>query len=95
MYRLLVESLLGLKLEVNILRFTPCLPAHWKEFTLRYRYRETIYRITVLQTQTDREEMQVTVDGMKQDDGVIHLVDDHREHTAEVKIHSLDRRLQA
>ena len=88
MYRLLVESLLGLKLEVNTLRFTPCLPAHWKEFTLRYRYRETTYRITVLQTQTDREEMQVTVDGMKQDDGVIHLVDDHREHTAEVRIHA-------
>ncbi len=93
MYRLLVESLLGLKLEVNTLRLTPCLPAHWQEFTLQYRYRETTYRITVLQIQADREEMQVTVDGMKQDDGVIHLVNDHREHTAEVKIHTLNRNL--
>ena len=29
MYRLLVENLLGLKLEVNVLHFTPCLPAGW------------------------------------------------------------------
>ena len=30
MYRLIVESLLGLRLEVDRLRFAPCLPADWK-----------------------------------------------------------------
>ena len=30
MYRLIVESLLGLRLEVDKLRFAPCLPADWK-----------------------------------------------------------------
>ena len=30
MYRLITESLLGLHLEVDQLRFAPCLPADWK-----------------------------------------------------------------
>ena len=29
MYRLITESLLGLHLEVDKLRFAPCLPANW------------------------------------------------------------------
>ena len=32
MYRLIVESLLGLRLDVDKLRFTPCLPADWFEY---------------------------------------------------------------
>ncbi len=50
MYRLIVESLLGLRLEVDKLRFAPCLPADWKTFKVHYRYRETVYHIAVLQT---------------------------------------------
>ncbi len=86
MYRLIVESLLGLKLEVDTLHFSPCLPATWKEFTLHYRYRETLYHITVLQKQTGTGEMQVRMDGIEQLDMTIHLVDDHREHKVEVRI---------
>ena len=37
-YRLIVESLLGLKLEVNRLRITPCFPPDWKSFQVHYRY---------------------------------------------------------
>ena len=50
MYRLIVESLLGLRLEADKLRFEPCLPAEWEMFKVHYRYRETIYHITVRQT---------------------------------------------
>ena len=48
MYRLIMESLLGLRLEVDKLRFTPCLPADWQGFKMHYRYRETVYHIAVL-----------------------------------------------
>ncbi|MDD2464851.1 MAG: glucoamylase family protein [Desulfobulbus sp.] len=85
MYRLLVESLLGVKLEVNILRFIPCLPADWGEFTMHYRYRETLYHIRIMQTKTVSGAMQVTVDGLEQNDGAIHLIDDHQEHAVEVR----------
>ena len=86
MYRLIVESLLGLELQVDKLRFTPCLPAEWKEFKLHYRYRETIYHITVLQIPNSEEVMRVNVDGIEQHDQSIPLVDDLKEHRAEVRI---------
>jgi cellobiose phosphorylase len=86
MYRLIVESLLGLRLEVNQLRFTPCLPADWEGFKMHYRYRETVYHITVLQTPAGKGEMRVTVDGIEQHDKTIPLVDDHKEHGVEVRI---------
>ncbi|MDR3567439.1 MAG: glucoamylase family protein [Syntrophobacteraceae bacterium] len=86
MYRLIVESFLGLSLEVDKLRFTPCLPADWEGFTMHYRYRETVYHIAVLQSQTGRGETRVTVDNVEQPDKTVTLVDDHREHSVEVRI---------
>jgi cellobiose phosphorylase len=90
MYRLIVESLLGLRLEIDKLRFEPCLPADWEMFKVHYRYRETIYHITVQQTRTGNGETIVTVDGVEQDDKAIPLVDDRQEHSVEVRIHAAD-----
>jgi len=86
MYRLIVESLLGLRLEVDKLRFTSCLPADWDGFKVHYRYRETVYHIAVLQTPAGNGEMRVSVDGIEQHDKTILLVDDHKEHWVEVRI---------
>ena len=86
MYRLIVESLLGLRLEVDTLRFAPCLPTDWKAFKLHYRYRETIYHITVQQTRDEDGESSVTVDGIERRDMTIPLVDDRQEHSAVVRI---------
>jgi cellobiose phosphorylase len=88
MYRLIVESLLGLRLEVDKLHVAPCLPADWKGFTLHYRYRETLYHITVLQVSAGNGETRVTVNGVEQHDKAIPLVNDHQEHSVEVKIHA-------
>ncbi|MBF0243360.1 MAG: hypothetical protein HQK64_12915, partial [Desulfamplus sp.] len=55
MYRLIVESLLGLRLEANRLSFEPCLPDDWDGFTLHYRFRETIYHINVIQKQRRKQ----------------------------------------
>ena len=86
MYRLIVESLLGLKLEVNRLRLTPCLPADWEGYKVHYRYRETVYHLAVRQTPAGSGEMRVRVDGIEQHDKTIPLVDDHKEHWVEVRI---------
>jgi cellobiose phosphorylase len=90
MYRLIVESLLGLRLEVDKLRVAPCLPADWKGFTLHYRYRETLYHIAVVQVRGENGETSVTVDGVEQHDKTIPLVDDRQEHSVEVKIQATD-----
>ena len=86
MYRLLVESLLGLKLEVDVLRFTPCIPQDWREFNMHYRYRETLYHITIIYAETVTGKMEVTVDGLEQIDRAIRLIDDHQEHAVEVRM---------
>jgi cellobiose phosphorylase len=87
MYRLIVESLLGLKLDVDKLRFAPCLPVKgWETFKVHYRYRETVYHIIFQQTHDVTGEMRVEVDGQGQPDKAILLVDDHQEHKVEVRI---------
>ncbi|HEU4793556.1 MAG TPA: protein ndvB, partial [Nitrolancea sp.] len=62
MYRLIVESLLGLRLEVDALSFAPCIPADWTEFKVHYRDRETVYHITVRQKSGDNGQTTVAID---------------------------------
>src|SRR5437660_11686027 len=47
MYRLIVESVLGLRLEGDKLHLEPCFHAEWTRFKVHYRFRETTYHITV------------------------------------------------
>jgi cyclic beta-1,2-glucan synthetase len=84
MYRLIVESLLGLRLEVDKLYFAPCFPADWTEFKVHYRFRETVYHITVLQSPDHNGEMNVTVDGTPHDDVAVTLTNDLQEHFVEL-----------
>ena len=86
MYRLIVESLLGLRLEVDKLTITPCLHGDWETFKVHYRYRETVYHITVTQTDGVKSGAEVTVDGVRQPDKSIPLIDDRREHNVEVRL---------
>ena len=91
MYRFVLESLLGVNLEVGKLRLTPCLPNDWKGFSLRYRYRETFYKIEIRRATGDNQAMRVTVDGIAQADALITLIDDRQEHAVEIQIYRLAR----
>ena len=86
MYRLMVESLLGVELRVDKLRIAPCLPPEWKGFKLHYRYRETVYHIMVAQTTAQDGAVGVWVDGQSQAGNVIALVNDRVEHVVEVVV---------
>ncbi len=90
MYRHIVESLLGVARETDRLRFTPCLPAEWTTFTIRYRYRETMYDIAVRQTRAGAgariQAIRVTMDGVAQPDGSVQLVDDRVAHQVLVEV---------
>jgi cellobiose phosphorylase len=89
LYQLAVESLLGLTLVRDTLRFAPCLPPDWNGFTVHYRYRETVYHIAVRQTRGAGDEEGVTVDGVEQAGGAIPLVDDRRQHSVEVRVRAV------
>jgi cellobiose phosphorylase len=86
MYQLIVEHLVGLKLDVDRLRFEPCLPGEWKQCKLHYRYRETFYHITIRRSGTQDNVLSITVDNSLRRDMSIPLTDDRAEHTAEVVI---------
>src|SRR6185503_10235983 len=84
LYRLVTESILGLRLTAGRLHFTPCLPDDWESFQLRYRYRATVYHITVHQIPGAEAGMSVSVDGTRQPDPTIPLLDDQQNHQVEV-----------
>ncbi|HEY8585500.1 MAG TPA: glucoamylase family protein [Rhodanobacter sp.] len=83
MYRLMLESLLGLRLEAGALRFAPVLPPEWEGFNIDYRYRETLYRIQVRQRDAGSPQA-LRLDGVAQPDGCIALTDDGAEHSVEL-----------
>ena len=86
MYRLIVESLLGLRLEVDKLYIEPCLPSDWVSYKIHYRYRETTYHITVSQLYEGHRKQIIILDGTECQDTFIHMIDDRQEHLTEVKI---------
>lgn len=88
MYRLVVESLLGLHLEVDKLRITPCLPAEWPAFQIHYRYHETFYHITVHPGDLEAGDSHLFMDGVQIRDDFITLVNDGRDHQVDVTVHS-------
>jgi cyclic beta-1,2-glucan synthetase len=87
LYRLILETLLGLTLEEDKLRLAPCVPAGWTTYAVDYRYRDTTYHITVVQLDVLGGESVVTVDGVAQRDLVIPLVNDHAQHAVEMRLH--------
>ncbi len=89
MYRLVVESLLGLNLEAGRLRLAPRLPPQWNECALRYRYRETYYNIAIRRVDVADDEAlgaAITVDGVAQEGNFVLLADDRRGHQVDVRV---------
>jgi cyclic beta-1,2-glucan synthetase len=90
MYRLVLESLLGLRLEVDRLRFDPRLPTDWPSYTVHYRYRETSYRIVVMRRPASLGAapgaIAIYVDGEESIEGFVPLIDDRRPHEVEVRV---------
>jgi cyclic beta-1,2-glucan synthetase len=82
MYRLIVESLLGVARHGEKLVLTPQLPSGWVGFRLHYRLRSATYVIAV----TAAEENGLVVDGTAREGNVIDLVDDGREHAVELRV---------
>ena len=95
MYRLILETLLGLQLQSDHLLISPCIPAHWDAYIIHYRYRETVYHINIKRVAGLSGSLRVKLDGARlnsvatggagRSTGNIPLLDDHREHHVEVE----------
>jgi cellobiose phosphorylase len=87
MYRLLIETLLGVNLEGDRLRLTPRMPKSWNSYKIHYRYRQTVYHITISRLDADAGDAdQLLLDGKKLAEKTVPLVDDRHEHSVELKV---------
>ncbi len=88
MYRLLIETLLGVNREGDQLRLTPRLPGDWTHYKIHYRFQQTVYHISITQITADSAaENQLFLDGNECAVKTIPLVDDRREHFVELKVY--------
>ena len=90
MYRLIIESLLGLQLEGDVLRLSPCIPVDWPGYSVRYRYRDTVYSIRVRQMPATEGDRALSLDGAVQEHFVIPLRDDRAHHLVEVRLPAMN-----
>jgi cellobiose phosphorylase len=88
MYRLILESLLGLTRSATHLKLEPRMPQDWNTFSLSYRYGGTIYEIRVTKGPTSAPIM--TVDGVPQPDRLIALRDSGGSHRVELLVPASD-----
>ncbi len=83
MYRLIVESLLGISRRGSELTITPCVPRDWPSYRIDYRFGSALYRIEITRSAATTTSS-VTIDGVAQDGHVIHMIDDGNEHSVTV-----------
>ncbi len=85
LYRLGLESILGVRRRGERLAIQPCIPDHWQGYSIVYRYGSAVYRIRVTNPDGMSTRVRsVTVDGEAMPGGEWPLRDDGREHRVEV-----------
>jgi cellobiose phosphorylase len=62
------------------------LPKSWTSYKIHYRYRQTVYHITISRLATDVAANQLFLDGKELAVKTVPLVDDRCEHFVELKV---------
>lgn len=93
LYRLILESVLGLHRRADELYIEPCTPTTWESFKISYRFGESVYSILV--QQGARVKSQVLIDGIVQAGVAIALIDDGLIHEVQVYLPRHDKKEEA
>jgi cyclic beta-1,2-glucan synthetase len=90
MYRVAVESILGLRLRGDRLTLVPCIPKAWDGYEIAIRRGRTTWRIRLRNEQpVDSKNVELLIDGLAMPAEGIQLVDDGREHIVEASLRSI------
>ena len=46
-YKAGIEYILGLKINKGFMSIQPCIPKEWKEYSIRYKWKNSVYNINV------------------------------------------------
>ncbi|MGV8921961.1 MAG: GH36-type glycosyl hydrolase domain-containing protein [Thermomonas sp.] len=82
MYRLLTESLLGLRRHGDIVEVAPRIPSEWPQYRMQYRHGDSVYIIEI--RQHDDGEATLQLDGVAQTALQFPLVDDASTHHVDI-----------
>ena len=87
LYRVAIETILGVHLRGETLRVEPCIPSSWPGFELSYRHRSATYRIRVDNAAgTGRGVRSVELDGQRLPTDTVPLSDDGQAHNVRVQL---------
>ncbi len=87
MYKAGLESILGFNKQGDKLIPDPSIPEKWAEYTIRYKYLQTVYEIKVSNPKgLNKGVHQVYVDGELQADNAINLMNDRLTHLVDVRM---------
>lgn len=81
-YKAGIEYILGLKQKGNKLYIEPCIPKEWKEFKIRYKYKNSVYNITVknLEGIEKCSSQELFLNNVKIETDFINLIDDGKNY---------------
>jgi cellobiose phosphorylase len=95
MYRVWLEEILGLRLEGNLLALEPCIPQEWASYSVRLRFRSTVYEIAVENPEhVSTGVARVEVDGTLRAEKTISLEDDGGRHAVRVCMGALETAME-
>ena len=80
-----IEEILGLKIIDGNLSISPCIDSEWKEYSIRYRYKTSIYNIKV-RNPNNRQSgiINFKLNGEEVDGKKVKLIDDGRINEIEI-----------
>ncbi|MGH2403032.1 MAG: GH36-type glycosyl hydrolase domain-containing protein [bacterium] len=85
LYRLGLETILGLRCQGSVFAIDPCVPIAWPRYTITWRYGRSTYKIHVENPEhRSRGVAEALLDGDAVDPAAIPLVDDGRAHEVHV-----------
>jgi cyclic beta-1,2-glucan synthetase len=85
MHRAGLESILGFQKNGDTIVIDPCIPSHWKEYEISYRYKSSNYHIIIKNPKCKTKGVvQLSVDGITLEGNVLPLKDDWTLHQVEV-----------
>jgi len=75
------QAILGIQPEFNGLRVDPCLPSDWKEISITRRFRNSVYKIQILNPKGVCKGVETTmIDGIQSGSNLLPVFKDGKEH---------------
>ena len=85
MYKAGIEYILGLKIQNEILSIKPAIPSDWKEYSIRYEYKSSVYNIKVKNPNGKSTEVEkFIVNGIEVEEKQVKLIDNGKINEIEV-----------